>query len=673
MTRQCHSVTEARRKKLAFGFDRASFDQFVQSVNYSFASFALPNRALSNKLLLDRDEQRQTPISKVKNLHTSILFCVVFTITTALSWKSAFAAQSDLDAVVKVSTFWSHSAVKPNGQITLAVVLDIRPPFHISPNTAKAPFVPTQVGITSSYEGLRSSTPNFPQPETIDFGKEGAKEKVPVFSGRTVVFIPMALNESARPGEDSIQLKITYQACDTNHCLKPLSVEHVARLSVVDPTAEVKLINVELFRALESRRDRLTIAFFGWDFSFGASHRWLLLFIAAIGGLLLNFTPCVLPLIPIKIMGLSRAASNRSRCLILGSAMSAGVMAFWIALAIAITSISGFNAANKLFQYPWFTVTIGIVICLMAVGMCGLFSTNLPSWIYRVNPSQQSAWGSFFFGVMTAVLSTPCTAPFMGAAAAWATAQNAAVSTATFAAIGFGMALPYLVLSAFPAFVQRLPKTGPASELIKQTMGLLLLAAGAYFLGTGLAGWFATPPDPPSESYWWAVAIFLAAAGGWLAWRTMRITSNAARRALFAGLGAALIVIGATVGVRFTRGSPIHWIYFTPARLAAAQAQKRIVVLDFTAAWCLNCRALEEGVLHNPRVVKLLNSTNVAPIKVDITGNNPAGDRKLVEVGRRTIPYLVVYSRFGQEVFSSDAYSVEQVTDAIESVVREAR
>jgi len=169
------------------------------------------------------------------------------------------------------------------------------------------------------------------------------------------------------------------------------------------------------------------------------------------------------------------------------------------------------------------------------------------------------------------------------------------------------------------------------------------------------------------------VAALVAAAGAWLAWRTVRITSNSARRALFSGLGVALIVIGATVGVRFTRGSPIHWIYYTPERLAGAVAQKKIVVLDFTAAWCLNCRALEEGVLHNPQVVQLLNSPEVAPIKVDITGNNPAGDRKLVEVGRRTIPYLVVYSRSGQEVFSSDAYSVEQVSDAIERVGRESR
>jgi len=137
------------------------------------------------------------------------------------------------------------------------------------------------------------------------------------------------------------------------------------------------------------------------------------------GGLLLNFTPCVLPLVPIKIMGLSRAAGNRSRCLILGAAMSVGVMAFWMTLAIAITSISGFNATNKLFQYPAFTIAVGIIICIMAVGMCGFFSMNLPSWVDRVNPSQETVTGSFLFGIMAGVLSTPCTAPFMGAAAAW--------------------------------------------------------------------------------------------------------------------------------------------------------------------------------------------------------------------------------------------------------------
>ena len=194
----------------------------------------------------------------------------------------------------------------------------------------------------------------------------------------------------------------------------------------------------------------------------------------------------------------------------------------------------------------------------------------------------------------------------------------------------------------------------------------ILLAAGAYFLGTGAAGFLATPPNPPTQAYWWVVAGFIAAAGGWLMWRTLQIASTVARRLLFSGLGILLIAIAAFVGGRFTRGSPIRWIYFTPERLADAAAQKKIVVLEFTAAWCLNCHLLEQAVLHDSRVVKVLNSSAVAPIKVDITGRNTAGNRKLVEMGRRTIPYLVIFSPSGTQVFSSDAYSVEQLLSAIQ-------
>jgi thiol:disulfide interchange protein len=156
----------------------------------------------------------------------------------------------------------------------------------------------------------------------------------------------------------------------------------------------------------------------------GTSNLYFLLLIAGVGGLLINFTPCVLPLIPIKIVGLSQAAGNRSRCLALGVMLSLGVVAFWFGLGLAISSISGFNTANQFFQYPAFTIGVGAIICVMAIGMSGLFTIRLPDWIYRINPSQDSIGGSFLFGIMTAVLSTPCTAPFMGAAAAWARNHN---------------------------------------------------------------------------------------------------------------------------------------------------------------------------------------------------------------------------------------------------------
>jgi thiol:disulfide interchange protein DsbD len=209
--------------------------------------------------------------------------------------------------------------------------------------------------------------------------------------------------------------------------------------------------------------------------------------------------------IPLKIMGLSQAAGHPARCFFLGFVMSLGVIAFWMVIGGAIAFVSGFTAINSLFQTPWFSLAVGAFILIMAVGMLGAFAVRLPQFAYMVNPSHETAPGSFAFGIMTAVLSTPCTAPFMGSAAAWAATQNPVVTLATFGAIGAGMALPYLILSAFPSLVSRMPRTGPASELIKQVMGLLMVAVAIFFLGTALTRCCVSRSTPPSASIggWW--------------------------------------------------------------------------------------------------------------------------------------------------------------------------
>ena len=394
----------------------------------------------------------------------------------------------------------------------------------------------------------------------------------------------------------------------------------------------------------------------------------LLLVVAAIGGFLLNLTPCVLPVIPIKIIGLSNAAGNRAKCLMLGIWMSVGVIGFWFVLGGVIASISQVKAVSVLFQYAWFTIAIGIVIAVMAVGMCGLFAIRLPQWVYRISPKQETAGGSIGFGVMTAILSTPCTAPFMGAAAAWALTQNMIIVLMTFGSIGAGMALPYLVLSASPHLVEKMPRTGPGSELIKQVMGLLMLAAAAYFVGVGVSSLMATPPDSPSQAYWWFVMGFIGLAGLWLIIKTWKITGNSVKRGVWTAVGVLAIASSTYGGAALTKEGPIDWVNYTPERLEKSLSEGKVVVLDFTAEWCLNCKTLENTVLSSEGVVRILEENDVVPMKVDLTSKeNYAGWNKLSEVGRATIPLLIVYSPDGSEKLKSDWYTADQVIEAVKS------
>jgi thiol:disulfide interchange protein DsbD len=410
---------------------------------------------------------------------------------------------------------------------------------------------------------------------------------------------------------------------------------------------------------------------FGWTFSIGvgsAFGRLLLLLTAALGGVLLNFTPCVLPLVPIKIMSLSHAADqNRLRCLMLGTATFFGVLVFWLLLGAVVAGASEFTATNQLFQYPLFTLTVGVIIAVMAFGMFGTFSMRLPGILYRFNPDQESLYGSFALGILTAVLSTPCTAPFMGAAAAWAVTQTPATTLATFTAVGMGMALPYLLLSARPELVRGIPRSGPASVLVKEMMGWFLLAAAAYFLGSGISALTIENSASPSRIYWWVVACLVGFSGGWLAFRTFRITRKTGYRVVFGATGVLLVILSLVGGWRLTDPGSLQWVSYTPQRLEQSLSRGRTVVLVFTAEWCLNCKALEQGVLRDPRLESSLSPEDVVPMRVDITGDNPEGKRKLAEMGSVTIPLLSVVAPDGTVVFQSDFYTAEQVLRAVET------
>jgi thiol:disulfide interchange protein DsbD len=614
-----------------------------------------------------------------KILIKSIL--LVFIAAAVLGPQPYFAASTASNAapeeVVKVWTAWSVDRARPGDAIILAVVANIKKGYHINADIHQIePFedfkpYPTRLSVIDASAGITIEGPRYPSAVPLEVNY--ASGELMSFEGQSIIYLPIKLEETHAPGKLNLKLEFEYQACAVNYCLFPQKIKLKETLAVVASDANTTSVNHKLFAGYGAETAvaisrGVDFNLFGWTFSIDVSSGIglvLLLLTAAFGGMLLNFTPCVLPLIPIKIISLSHAATNRKQCFLLGLSTFLGVLAFWIVLGALIALIADFTATNQLFQYPMFTIAVGTLIAIMATGMFGFFSVRLPNFVYMINPEQDTLPGAFGLGILAAILSTPCTAPFMGAAAAWAAAQTPVTTLATFAAIGMGMALPYLVLSASPKLVEKMPKTGPASVLIKEVMGLLMLAAGTYFIGIGLSAVLATPPKPSGKLYWWPVMFFSAAAGGWLAYKTLQIADNIKTKAFFAGIGILVIVVSAWGLVRLTDKGPIAWKYYTPENFEKALDEGKVVVLDFTAQWCLNCEALEQSVLMDPRIIDLFAKKEVVPMKVDITGNNPAGKAKLREAGTLTIPLLIVFSPNGTQVFKSDFYTVVQVYNAV--------
>jgi thiol:disulfide interchange protein len=162
------------------------------------------------------------------------------------------------------------------------------------------------------------------------------------------------------------------------------------------------------------------------------------------------------------------------------------------------------------------------------------------------------------------------------------------------------------------------------------------------------------------------VSAFGVGAGAWLVWRTMKLTRKPANRLAFGGLGAVILAVSALIGLSQTAKGPVDWTYYTPDRLAAAQKAGKVVVVDFTAEWCANCKTLEALVLNTPAVSKELNADDVEAIKVDLTGNNTDGNALLKASNRVTIPLLLVYGRDGTLVMNATEYTPAQVLAAIE-------
>lgn len=547
---------------------------------------------------------------------------------------------------VRVSITPQKAAAAPGDQFALAVVLDHAEGWHTQTNAPKVPEelkdlapLPTVIKIDVP-RSVKLGPVQWPKSKLIEVGFFGDPIKMEFFAGKAIAFVPVQIAPDATPGKIELTGTVSIQACDDKQCVQPEDIAiatsiEIKPLDQLGPAGTASDLFTDFDASVFARMNAGTAApvavatsefdFIGFKFSLNRNQYLLIFGIALIAGFLLNLTPCVLPVIPIKILSLQQQAGNPAKLAIFGTVYCVGIVATFLVLGLIIFGVvTGGQKQDwgQIFTSAWFTIIMASIVGAMGLGMMGLFTLSLPQSVYMLNPSHDTIFGNFMLGVLTAVLSTPCTGPLLGATIAWAATQPGWVGLATFVIMGIGMAAPYALLIAFPKLIDKMPKAGPGGELLKQVLGILMIAVAIFLLSN------LTPEKWP----WYAVGGAAMAAGVWAIVGGFRMLRTTKAKAIVTVCALAWIGANALGTRALTSEGPVAWKKFTnqpesAVREAIAEATKagKTVVIDFTAKWCTNCHVIERAVLLSDTGVRLLNSESVVPMKIDLT--NAAQDQ----------------------------------------------
>ncbi len=395
----------------------------------------------------------------------------------------------------------------------------------------------------------------------------------------------------------------------------------------------------------------------------------LALLAALAGGALLNLMPCVFPVLSLKVLGFSQHAHDRRALLLGGLAYTAGVLLSFVALAALLLGLrAGGEQLGWGFQLqsPAVVAVLAALFTLIGLNLAGVFEVGsvLPSSVAAAR-ARHPMVDALLTGVLAVAVASPCTAPFMGASLGLAVTLPTPQALAVFAALGLGMALPYLAASSWPALARLLPRPGAWMAHFKTVMAFPMFATVVWLvwvLGqqTGIDGA--------------AALLALLVALAFVAWALGSPTLGPRARG---GFGAAALVLMAAAlmwAVPVLRHEPVaqvagessSWQPWSGERVAQAQAQGRPVFVDFTAAWCVTCQFNKRSTLADAEVLADFQARKVLLLRADWTRRDAAISAELARMGRSGVPVYALYAPAGSvPTLLSEILSPAEVRSAL--------
>lgn len=566
------------------------------------------------------------------------------------------SAQIDNSDVLSVQAFLSVDKIRPGDEFKIAIKTTLHDDWHINSNKPSDEFlIPTVVSF-DGLDGIVLAEINYPEGKQKTFAF--SETPLSVYEGEILIWVNARAMEKINPGEIKITGEFSYQACNDLKCLIPTSEPFEISTAVVAAETPVNVINEDKFKQTfdelgKLQGERSTSANEIGQLISG-SGLFLTLFFIFVGGLALNLTPCVYPIIPITIsFFVGQASGKASKSLFLALVYVLGMSLTYSVLGVTAAMTGGLLGSSL--QNPLILVAIAGVFLIFAASMFGAFEIKVPNFLNKIaGGSRQGIFGSLFMGLTVGIVAAPCIGPFVLSLLTYVAAQgDPFMGFLLFFILSLGLGLPYLFLGTFSGSIRNLPRSGEWMVWVKKVFGVIMIAVAVYFISSLLP-----------EIVYIALMTATVISGGLLVGFIDKSTASFVWfKGLKKGIGTVMILFGAWLSLSTwseAKAAHIDWQTYDDSLVSQAKSTGTPILIDFYAAWCIPCKKIDKKLFSSPGIVD--ESRKFMSLKADLTKENSDQVRNLrKKYNVRGVPTIILidgtgreYKRFTDELVKMD-------------------